>query len=194
MYSATFYHFLPLLSLFANFCPFLPLFASFCNFLTLLSLLQRLSFFAIFCHFLPLFVNFLGGQTHTHYANMYVQDKIILFDWKCKISSSALASKVLMQGKKIWHTPGVTHWNYTFLFIIFFLWCTMWSLVAVLNFPKNGVFFTLGAYSSCPTWARDPQKSSKRYISGLFEKSVPNMVTYLCKVLSKLHFPEGDTY
>ena len=70
----------------------------------------------------------------------------------------------------------------------------MWSLVAVLNFPKNCVFFTLGAYSSCPTWARDPQKSSKRYISGLFEKSVPNMVTYLCKVLSKLHFPEGNTY
>ena len=123
-------------------------------------------------------------------ASVYKEQK----DWKCKISSSALTSTVLMQGKKIWHTPGVNHWDYTFLFIIFFLWCTMWSLVAVLNFPKNGVFFTLGAYSSCPTWARDPQKSSKRYISGLFEKSVPNMVTYLCKVLSKLHFPEGDTY
>ena len=39
-----------------------------------------------------------------------------------------------------------------------------------------------------------PPKSLKRYISDLFEKSVPNMVTYLCKVLSKLHFPEGDTY
>ena len=87
-------------------------------------------------------------------ASVYKEQK----DWKCKISSSALTSTVLMQGKKIWHTPGVTHWNYTFLFIIFFLWCTMWSLVAVLNFPKNGVFFTLGAYSSCPTWARDPQK------------------------------------
>ena len=30
-----------------------------------------------------------------------------------------------------------------------------------------------------------PPKSLKRYISDLFEKSVPNMVTYLCKVLSK---------
>ena len=39
-----------------------------------------------------------------------------------------------------------------------------------------------------------PPKSSKRYINDLFEKSVPIMVTYLCKVLSKLHFPEGDTY
>ena len=39
-----------------------------------------------------------------------------------------------------------------------------------------------------------PPKSSKRYISDLFEKSVSIMVTYLCKVLSKLHFPEGDTY
>ena len=39
-----------------------------------------------------------------------------------------------------------------------------------------------------------PPKSLKGYISDLFEKSVPNMVTYLCKVLSKLHFPEGDTY
>ena len=62
------------------------------------------------------------------------------------------------------------------------------------EFSKKRCFFTLGAYSSCPTWARDPPKSSKRYISGLFEKSVPNMVTYLCKVLSKLHFPEGDTF
>ena len=39
-----------------------------------------------------------------------------------------------------------------------------------------------------------PPKSSKRYINDLFEKSVPIMVTYLCKVLSKLYFPEGDTY
>ena len=38
---------------------------------------------------------------------------------------------------KIWHTPGVTHWDYTFLFIIFFLWYTMWSMVAILNFPDR---------------------------------------------------------
>ena len=45
-----------------------------------------------------------------------------------------------------------------------------------------------------PHMGQGPQKSSKRYISDLFEKSVPNIVTYLCKVLSQLHFPEGDTY
>ena len=45
-----------------------------------------------------------------------------------------------------------------------------------------------------PHMGQGPPKSSKRYISDLFEKSVPNMVTYLCKVLSQLHFPEGDTY
>ena len=42
-----------------------------------------------------------------------------------------------------------------------------------------------------PHMGQGPPKSSKRYISDLFEKSVPNMVTYLCKVLSQLHFPKG---
>ena len=87
MYSATFCHFLPLLSLLPNICHFLPLFATFCNFLTLLPLMLPLQLFAVFaiffhflsqfvtfchfCHFLPLlqvFATFWRGhrQTDTH--------------------------------------------------------------------------------------------------------------------------------
>jgi len=90
-------------------------------------------------------------------ASVYKEQK----DWKCKISSSALTSTVLMQGKKIWHTPGVNHWDYTFLFIIFFLWCTMWSLVAVLNFPKNAVFCLCGLIAHAPYGPGTPKKFKK---------------------------------
>ena len=45
-----------------------------------------------------------------------------------------------------------------------------------------------------PHMGQGPPKSSKRYISDLFEKSVPNMVTYLCKVLSQLHFPKNAVF
>ena len=90
-------------------------------------------------------------------ASVYKEQK----DWKCKISSSALTSTVLMQGKKIWHTPGVNHWDYTFLLIIFFLWCTMWSLVAVLNFPKNAVFCLCGLIAHAPYGPGTPKKFKK---------------------------------
>ena len=36
-----------------------------------------------------------------------------------------------------------------------------------------------------------PEKAIKTYIWHSFEKSVNNIVTYLCKIWSKLRFPEG---
>ena len=42
-----------------------------------------------------------------------------------------------------------------------------------------------------PHMGPGPKISSKRYISDPFEKSMPNIVSYLSKILSKLRFPEG---
>ena len=61
------------------------------------------------------------------------------------------------------------------------------------EFSKKCCFFTLGAYSSCPTGARDPQKVQKG-TKVIYLKSQYLTWLLIYVVLSKLHFPEGDTY
>ena len=39
--------------------------------------------------------------------------------------------------------------------------------------------------------AKDPENAFKTYIQHSFEKSVHKIVTYLGKIWSKSHFPEG---
>ena len=45
-----------------------------------------------------------------------------------------------------------------------------------------------------PYMGPGPKISSKRYISDLFEKSLPNIVIDLSKILSKSRFPEGGAF
>ena len=45
-----------------------------------------------------------------------------------------------------------------------------------------------------PHMGPGPKISSKGYISDPFEESMPNIVTYLSKILSNLRFPEGGAY
>ena len=65
--------------------------------------------------------------------------------------------------------------------------------VAILYFSQNAVFKLLGLILM-PYIGPGPPKSSKRYDSDLFKKSVPNMATYPSGILSQLQFPKGGSY
>ena len=63
----------------------------------------------------------------------------------------------------------------------------------LFEFSKKWCFLTLGAYSSCPPWSRDPQKVQKG-TTVIYMKSQYLTWLLIYVVLSKLHFTEGDTY
>ena len=54
-----------------------------------------------------------------------------------------------------------THWDYSFLFFKFFLQCTIWSLEAILIFPKNAVLLPLGLIAHAPYGLGIPKKLEK---------------------------------